>query len=60
MYTHSLEPWLHFVPVKEDLSDLEEQAQYVLDPANADRVDEIVKRANHWCRQKLVSLLNCV
>jgi len=46
-------PWEHFVPVQNDLSDLHEHAAWVLDPANAKAVAQIVKNANGWCRRQL-------
>lgn len=48
-----LVPWTHFVPVRYDLSDLHERAAWVLDPANAEAVQEIVRAANLWCRNQM-------
>jgi len=45
-------PWTHFVPIKRDLSDLYENAAWVLDPANAPAVRQIVAAANDWCRNQ--------
>lgn len=45
-------PWKHFVPIKRNLSDLYENAAWVLDPANAPAVQQIVSAANEWCRSE--------
>jgi hypothetical protein len=45
-----LVPWKHYVPVRLDLSDLMEKIEWVLDPANADSVLQIIQMANSWCR----------
>jgi Glycosyl transferase family 90 len=50
----SLQPWKHFIPVKADFSDLEELAEFVLDPKNDEEILQIVQNANDWCRQKMI------
>jgi hypothetical protein len=45
----TLHPWIHYVPVRYDLSDLLEKAEWVLDPVNHDAVLKIIDAANAWC-----------
>lgn len=47
-------PWKHFIPVKADLSDLVEQASFVVDPANDEFLTNVVAEANAWCRRSMV------
>jgi hypothetical protein len=53
-FFYDLLPWKHYVPVRDDLSDLQENVAFVLDPANEDIVREIVAAANQWCGERLV------
>jgi len=48
-----LQPWVHYVPIKRDFSDLVKQARYVLDSRNEVQMKAIVKNANQWCRSKM-------
>jgi hypothetical protein len=48
-----LEPWKHYVPIKADLTDLIEQAEWVLANVNQGEVRQIVQRANDWCARRL-------
>jgi hypothetical protein len=41
-----LEPWVHYIPLNEDLSDVEEKMQWVLD--NDDEAQLISKRGSLW------------
>ena len=41
-----LEPWVHYVPIKEDLSDVEEKIQWVLN--NGKKACQISQRATQW------------
>jgi Glycosyl transferase family 90 len=41
-----LEPWVHYVPLNEDLSDVEEKMQWVLD--NDESAKEIAHRGKLW------------
>lgn len=49
-----LKPWIHYVPVNGDLSDLTKQARYVLDRNHSAVVQTIISNANAWCRQHMV------
>jgi hypothetical protein len=49
----NLEAWVHFIPVREDLSDLVETAKWVADPQNDPKVKDIIKAANEWCHTKM-------
>lgn len=48
-----LRPYEHYVPVRSDLTDLDQQAARVLDPANAAQMQRIIHKANAWCRQNM-------
>jgi Glycosyl transferase family 90 len=50
---HSLQSWKHYVPVKYDLSDLEEQTEFVMDPRNDNVVLQIVQNAQQWCMEHM-------
>ncbi|GKY91566.1 hypothetical protein MPSEU_000128500 [Mayamaea pseudoterrestris] len=50
----SLQPWVHFVPVKHDLSDLLAKAAFVTDPSNREMMRSIVVNANKWCSQHMI------
>ena len=55
LFSSTLEPWVHYVPVKSDLSDIDNQVEYVLDPKNDEQMTTIVANANSWCHQHMVS-----
>jgi Glycosyl transferase family 90 len=48
-----LKPWTHYIPVKNDLSDLEEHSMWALDPKNEAVVRDMIRAANQWCSQRL-------
>ena len=50
----ALQPWIHYIPVKADLSDLFEKAAFAMDRVNDELLQTIVHNANMWCRQRLV------
>lgn len=49
-----LKPWSHYIPVKNDLSDLDENIQWALDPKNEAAVKDIITAANQWCAHSLI------
>jgi hypothetical protein len=49
-----LKPWSHYIPVKNDLSDLHEKVQWTLNPENEAAVQDIIYTANQWCWQNLL------
>jgi Glycosyl transferase family 90 len=49
-----LQPWVHYIPVQSDLSDLVELSEFVADPSNDAVLTNIVSRANNWCRAHMV------
>jgi hypothetical protein len=49
-FYRNLHPWKHYIPVRYDLSDLINKAEWALDPANQDKVLQIIASANRWCR----------
>lgn len=50
-YYPYLEPWIHYVPVSPDMSDLAERVAYVLDPANDDALEMIAKASTDLAMQ---------
>ena len=48
-----LQAWKHYIPIRADFSNLEEMAEYVLDPVNDDTLQEMVSQANDWCRHNM-------
>ncbi|GKY97246.1 hypothetical protein MPSEU_000683000 [Mayamaea pseudoterrestris] len=48
-----LVPWTHYIPVKDDLSDLVSMAYFVADEKNEDTVRKIIYNANQWCRERM-------
>ena len=53
-FFYDLEPWKHYVPIKDDLSDLEENINFILNPQNEALVKEIILSANQWCAERFV------
>eukprot|EP00986_Skeletonema_menzelii_P011180 scaffold5677_cov153-Skeletonema_menzelii.AAC.8 len=53
-WSHELEPWTHYIPVKEDLSDLKHSVEFAVQQKNSAQVQGIIKNANAWCRRKMV------
>lgn len=47
---HELQPWKHYIPIRADLSDLEEKARFVTNSKNDKRLRSMVSEANAWCR----------
>jgi hypothetical protein len=47
-----LRPWVHYIPVRSDLSDLVSKAEHALADANAGEVRRIIRNANDWCLRK--------
>jgi hypothetical protein len=50
-FYHILKPYVHYVPVKADLSDLEQQIAYMR--AHDEEIQVIVKNANHMVEENL-------
>eukprot|EP00571_Detonula_confervacea_P000522 CAMPEP_0172316804 /NCGR_PEP_ID=MMETSP1058-20130122/29559_1 /TAXON_ID=83371 /ORGANISM="Detonula confervacea, Strain CCMP 353" /LENGTH=532 /DNA_ID=CAMNT_0013031213 /DNA_START=239 /DNA_END=1834 /DNA_ORIENTATION=- len=48
-----IEPWVHYIPVESDFSDLEKTVRYVMDPQNSEQMQQIVKNGQQFCRTKL-------
>lgn len=53
-FYQDLVPWKHYIPIKNDLSDLLEISAYVVDPQNIEQVKTIVSQANEWCSTHLI------
>jgi Glycosyl transferase family 90 len=46
-------PWMHYIPVKNDLSDLHDNVAWALNPENSAQVKSIIAAANQFCSQRL-------
>jgi Glycosyl transferase family 90 len=55
-FFYDLLPWKHYIPIKNDLSDLLETTAFVLDPANDHVIRDIVATANQWCAERSTKL----
>jgi hypothetical protein len=53
-FYYDLKPWEHYVPIKADFSDLEENMNFIMDPKNERQVKNIIATANNWCAQRFV------
>jgi len=51
-FHYDLKPWTHYVPVKDDLSDLLENVAWIMDPGNEAVVKDIIASANQWCASR--------
>jgi hypothetical protein len=53
-YFHpELKPWVHYIPVHKDLSDLAEVVNLVLSNDTQQQMKTIVQNANEWCKSKI-------
>lgn len=52
-FYNNLDAWTHYIPVKDDLSDLVDNIVWALDPRNEGAVQDIITSANEWCSQRL-------
>jgi Glycosyl transferase family 90 len=52
---NELRAWKHYIPIRADFSNIEEMAEFVLDPANDDTLQDIIHNANDWCRQNMIT-----
>lgn len=51
-YFHfSLEPWVHYIPVRDDLSDLIPNVKWAMADENEEAVKTIIQNANAWCAE---------
>jgi hypothetical protein len=51
-FFYDLKPWTHYVPVRDDLSDLFQNAAFALDPENEEIIKDIIASANQWCAER--------
>jgi hypothetical protein len=49
-WNHELEPWVHYIPVESDLSDLKKQVDFAVSSKHQKQVRQIIRNANGWCR----------
>lgn len=47
----SILPWIHYIPVEPDLSDLEERFKFIVE--HEDKVKIMIQNANDWCASHL-------
>ncbi len=52
-----LQPWVHYVPVHGNLSNLEEMMRWTTDKSKEKEIKIIVRNANNWCCQKMTGSL---
>ena len=50
-YAHGLQPWVHYIPVRSDLSDLLTHVDWAI--AHDDRVQDMVANANAFAEEHL-------
>jgi hypothetical protein len=48
-----LRPWIHYVPVNGNMSNLVEMVRLVMSEDRQTEMQQITQRANEWCRSKL-------
>lgn len=48
-----IKPWVHYIPVEADFSDLEKTVRYVMDSQNAEQIQQVIKNGQAFCRTKL-------
>ena len=53
-FHYDVQPWKHYIPVRSDLSNLDEIAAYVTDPRNDDTIREIIRTANGYCHTHML------
>ena len=47
-YYPKLMPWIHYVPVRNDLTDLSQRIEYILDPANDAQLQAIASASTQF------------
>lgn len=52
-FFQELKPWVHYIPVAANMSDIEESLRFAISNRTARKVQRIVFRANEWCRTRL-------
>ena len=52
--SNPLQAWKHYIPIRDDFSNLEEMAEFVLDRQNDEIVQRIIQNANDWCRTNMI------
>lgn len=50
LFMRELVPGKHYIPIRSDLSDLLEKAQFVTDPRNKPMIQSIIANAHEWCQ----------
>lgn len=50
-----LQPWVHYIPVHNNMSNLVETVNMVIDDSQQMRMQQIVKQANDFCQSKLTA-----
>jgi len=52
-YERELRPFEHYIPVKSDMSDLDDAVAFAVNDENQEKVQSIIRNAQSWCRTKL-------
>ena len=52
-FYYELQPWIHYVPVNGNMSNLVEMVRLVMSEDRQTEMQQITQRANEWCRSKL-------
>ena len=52
-FFRELEPWVHYIPVAANMSDVREALSFAVANRTARKVRGIIFRANEWCRTRL-------
>ena len=53
-WDHEVKPWVHYIPVEADLSDLKKQVAFAVSNRNQKQMQQIIHNANAWCRHKMI------
>lgn len=55
-YLEEVQPWVHYLPVYENLTNLVDMVNLVLDPSRARQMQSIIYNANAWCQSKMTPI----
>lgn len=52
-YMDEVQPWVHYIPVNDNLTNLLDMVHMVIDPSRENQMRTIVENANAWCQTKM-------
>jgi len=52
-FYEDLKPWIHYIPVHQNLTNLLTIVKYVLDDENEKQMKSIIHEARTWCQKKI-------